>query len=234
LSAQVVTDKKVIWDYPVKPGMKEWDELKTEKAHVDALQVPDEILENMPTEDIVRLCISLPAFGHFTAFNTPQQGFGVMLSRFNVLQHLMLRKDAGKYLLSAYKDAGMSGFKKFPYANNLWTIKLEYLELLLSQKEVLLPLTPAEKGELLMEARKKFSEKVKSESFASLPGLQSTVRIIVNTLEDEVKRGVNNLSNKQMIEEFARTGLANNAEILNEVIRITDRYIKDNINPLIK
>jgi hypothetical protein len=147
----------------------------------------------------------------------------------NVLQHLLLRKDAGKYLLSVYKDASMSGFKKMPYSSDLWTIKFAYIELLLSQKDVLLPLTSTEKGELLLEARKKFSEKVKNETFASLPGLQSTVRIMINTLGDEGIQGVNNLSNRQMVEEFARTGLANNAEILNEVIRITDNYIKNNI-----
>ena len=50
LNAQTATEKKVMWDYPVKPGMEEWNQLKTEQERIDAVQIPKTILEKIVDE----------------------------------------------------------------------------------------------------------------------------------------------------------------------------------------
>jgi carbonic anhydrase len=54
----------VKWDYPVKPGTKKWNELKTEKERINAVQIPDDVLDSMTTEDMVDACINFPLFGY--------------------------------------------------------------------------------------------------------------------------------------------------------------------------
>jgi hypothetical protein len=227
LHAQVVTDKKTVWDYPVKPGMEEWNRLKTEKERIAAVQIPEEILVKLSAEEVAGLCISFPLFGDYTAFNTPQEGFYVMLSRFNIFRHLLSQKEAGKGLIAMYKDAGMSGFGKLSCPNDFWTIKLDYLELVLSQKEIIQSLTLTERIELIAEARKKFSEQIGNESLSSLPGLQSTARIMAVILNKEKYRELKSFSNRQKLEKLEKTGIVDDAALLNEVVEMTDNFIKD-------
>ncbi|MDR0505675.1 MAG: hypothetical protein LBH32_02495 [Dysgonamonadaceae bacterium] len=40
-------EKKLIWDYPVKPGMKEWADFTTRRQMVDACQIPQNILNTL-------------------------------------------------------------------------------------------------------------------------------------------------------------------------------------------
>jgi len=190
------TETKITWDYPVKPGMEEWNQLITEKERIEALQVPDNILASLSSKEIVDLCITFPAFGYFTAYNTPQEGFSIMFDRFNIFKHLLLRKDAGKSLIIVYKDAGMSGFKTMPYPNDFWSIKLDYLELMLTQKEILQSLTLAEKIELLQEAKLKYIEKINNDTFSSLPSVLFTTRIIASILDIEEYQGLNTFAKK--------------------------------------
>ena len=217
---------ELLWDYPVKPGMEEWNSLNTEQERIDAVQIPKDVLGKLSAEEIVNLCISFPRFGYFTAFNTPQDGFVVMLDKYNIFRHLILQKDAGKSLIAAYKDAGMSGFKSLPYSNEFWTIKLDYLELLLSQKEIIQSLTSEEKIELLSEARMKYSEKINNEAFASLPGVLPTLRIMASLLYVEEYPEFNASQNRQTAIRFIEKGwLFDDIPPIDEIIKMTDNYL---------
>ena len=226
LNAQTATDKKMTWDYPLKPGMEEWNQLRTEQERINAVQVPEDILEKLTSEEVVRLIITFPLFGDFRAFSTLQNdGFSVMLRRFNIFGHLLSLKDVGKSLVAAYKDADMTGFRTLPYSNEYWTIKLDYLELVLVQKTVLQHLTSGEKLELLEEARIKFSEKINNEAFATLPGIQPSIRIMAGILDLEEHQEFKLSSNRQKLTSFIQTGKVGEASLIDEIVRMTDHYI---------
>ncbi|MDR2910338.1 MAG: hypothetical protein LBV47_03090, partial [Bacteroidales bacterium] len=214
------------WDYPVKPGTGAWNALKTEEERIAAVQVPETILASLSPDDAVRLCITLPAFFIFTAWNTPQEGFEVMLSRYNILKHILDRKDAGGSLIAAYKDAGMSGFKTLPYSNEFWTTKLDYLELLLFQEEILQSMTPDQRVELIVEARLKFAEKSVNEAFASIPGILPPLCIMASVLHIEEYPEFITSPNRQAINQLIQTGwLFDDISSIDEIIKITDNYI---------
>ena len=216
---------QVAWDYPVKPGSEEWYQLKTEKERISAVQVPEDILAKLTSEELVDLCIKFPLFGYYTAFNTPQDGFLIMVARYNIFGHLLSRKDAGKSLITAYRDAGMSGFRTLPYSNEFWTIKLDYLELILAQRVIMQSLTSEEKVELLSEARKKFSEKIVDEGFSSLPGTQSSVRIMAGILDIEEYQELLFSSNRQIITQFIQTGMLGDVSLFDKIVKMADNYI---------
>ena len=216
---------ELAWDYPIKPGMEEWNSLETEEERIAILQVPEAILARLSPDEVVQLCITFPSFGHFTAWDTPQAGFNVMFERYNILRHILSRRDVGSNLIAAYKDASLSGFRTLPFPNEFWSLKLLYFELLLSQKEILQSLTPEEKLELITEARSKLFEKINNENFASFPELLFSLRIMVNILEIEEYPEFMDLPNRETITEFIKSGwLFDNLPIL-EIGRMIDDYI---------
>jgi len=213
------------FEYTVKPGTEAWYMLETEQERIDALQVPENVLAMSSPEEIVRLCITFPSFGHFTAWNTPQDGFNVMLDRYNILRTLLTRKDTGGSSIAAYKDAGMTGFRTLPCSNEFWTLKLLYLELILSQKEILQSMSPEEKLELMTEARLKFFEKFSNESFSSLPEELFTLRIMVSILEVDDYPELMAYPERQTITEFINTGWLTENGLKIEVIgEMIDNY----------
>jgi len=226
LNAQLST-----WDFPIKPGMEEWNRLKTEQERINAVQIPEDILNQLSSEELVELCMKFPLFGDFTAFNTFQYGFEIMAARFNIFDHLLSRKDAGKYLLKAYKDAGISGFKTLPYSNEFWSIKLYYIELVITQRNIIQELTSDEKIELLVEARRKFSEKITIESFATLPGLQTSVRIMASVLYIEKFPEFETSQRRQAAVQFINTGMIDDVPTIFEIVKMADNYInaKNNV-----
>ena len=225
----VNAQQSVSWNYPVKPGMDEWNNLETEQQRIAVLQVPEEVLEKSSPEEVVGLCITLPSFFIFYAFDTPQDGYDILFSRYNIFSHMLSRKDVGSSLIAAYKDADLSGFRTLPYSNEFWTVKLYYLELLLSQKQILQSLTPNEKFELIKEARKKFVEKLTNESFSYLIDLLFSVRIMASILYvEQYPEFMVSLKNEAII-PFIETGsVFEDVPPIDEIFRITDNYINDN------
>ena len=222
----VTRSGELSWDYPIKPGMESWNSLATEEERIAVVQVPENILATLSPEEVVGLCITFPSFGHFTAWNTPQEGFVVMLSRYNILRHILSCNDVGGSLIAAYKDAGMTGFRTLPYSNEFWSLKLLYLELVLSQKEILQSMTPDEKFELITEARSKYFEKISNENFAGLPEMLFSFRIMVSILDVEGYPELMASPNRETITEFISSGWLFDKELpISEIGRIIDNYI---------
>jgi len=94
------------YNWPLKPGMPEWKELKTHKEMLEVLQIPNEILIKMDTKDLAHTCLNYPLFSDIWAFNNLQYGMDRAISGFNGLQELIERDDAGIELLAIYKTIG--------------------------------------------------------------------------------------------------------------------------------
>ena len=111
LSAQ-----EVIWDYPVKPGMGQWQKFKSVDEMYQACQIPDNVLKQLDTESLVVICLNFPSTPIFPFFNYPQQAFMEYFSNFNGIRELFQRKDAGLYLTQRYALMSFSDF------NPLWPL----------------------------------------------------------------------------------------------------------------
>lgn len=86
LNAQTTAEKKVRWDYPVKPGTAEWKACNSPKEIYAALQIPENTLKRIDTESLVQICLDYPATTIFHIFDTPQQGFDGFYKQFNGIQ----------------------------------------------------------------------------------------------------------------------------------------------------
>lgn len=130
-------DGKEAFAYDLQPGTEEWGQLD-HGERVLALQIPDEVLKSMSTEDLVNAVLDYPCFIDMIFYDTYQDGFEVVLEHFNGLQELVNREDAGRCLLNAYKDMELSQIMSEVDENKKFeeSLNLLYLETLLAQPKI--------------------------------------------------------------------------------------------------
>ncbi len=214
------------WDYPVKPGTEEWNNLKTEKERIEAMQIPIDILNKMSTDDIINTCIKFPLFGYYSAFNSPQEGFNIMFMRFNIFSQLCKKKDLGRKFISIYKNAGLDGWvdKKKHFDDKYWTLKLNYMEYLMGQDEILMNMTEKEKKELSILVMKKCRQKQLNESFNSISGISSSLFLLTKIMNTDknMKHSLLQIDCSNII----KTGLLTRLEDIDKILNYTNSYIK--------
>jgi hypothetical protein len=103
LHAQVVTGKKTVWDYPVKPGSEEWRETSYGEK-IKKSQPPEELLKSWTTEILFQYCINYPFNKVTLLFNYPNDGFKRVYEQSAVWQEFIQRKDAVD-VLTEYLEA---------------------------------------------------------------------------------------------------------------------------------
>ena len=94
--------KPGIWDYPIKPVMEEWNQLRGSEEKVRACQIPEEALSSLSTEDLTDLCLRYPMLWDFYAFNNTNDGLDKLFRDFNGIRELYKRKDVSGSLTRRY------------------------------------------------------------------------------------------------------------------------------------
>ena len=56
-------DPQVTWNYPIKPGSKEWKSLPDFIDRLSLLNIPTDKLELISTDQLVKICLDYPYFG---------------------------------------------------------------------------------------------------------------------------------------------------------------------------
>lgn len=86
------------WDYPIKPGTEKWKTLATGQAMIDVCQIPEDILQNINTVDLIQTCLNYPLKGNVYAYTNIKDGIEHISLQFNGFKELLLRKDNFKNL----------------------------------------------------------------------------------------------------------------------------------------
>ncbi|MDR3339416.1 MAG: hypothetical protein LBT25_04855 [Candidatus Symbiothrix sp.] len=130
-------EKKVTWDYPVKPGMKEWKKLDSNEEMVTTCQIPEKILSFLSTEDLAILCLQYPLLYDVFAFNDLNEGLNKLFDDFNGIRELYKRRDASGELLRQYnlkiQNFSFLDSKASDTEKGLFIISISALEVLLCQ-----------------------------------------------------------------------------------------------------
>jgi hypothetical protein len=176
LNAQVVTEKRVTWDYPVKPGTEEWKQLEGYKAKVDVCQIPERLLTSLSTEELTDICLKYPLLGDIYSFNTLDESMEHLYRNFNGIRELFGRKDAPGELLKRYNLKQ----KDFPLLDGPLTL-LEKGDIIFSASalEILLCHAVRHSGdkavsrEILQGLVNGYEEKIKYADYFRGPGFRS-------------------------------------------------------------
>jgi len=139
------------YNYPIKPGTKEWQNLKSYDERLNAYNIPDKLMENMNTADLVQTCLNYPEFRLIMTRNSLQQGYDYLKSIFNGFRELEKRKDSGKELINEHKKLNPADIKNYgsPVERGGFGFKFTYIEILLAQKPILVNLDTENKKRLI-------------------------------------------------------------------------------------
>lgn len=122
--------------YPVQPGTEEWEQLD-HGERVLACQIPEEVLEQMTTEELATVVLKYPCFFDMIFYDSYQEGFEVVRDNFNGLQALLKREDLAEGLLKIYRETDIKQMLSLN-EDQIFdeTLDLLYLETLIAQPEV--------------------------------------------------------------------------------------------------
>ncbi|WP_165154692.1 T9SS type A sorting domain-containing protein [Parabacteroides sp. ZJ-118] len=178
-----VLSQAQVYNFPVRPGTEAWGNLVTEEDRFSAMQIPEDQLKSMSTQDLIVTCMNYPAWIYFTAFNNPQDGLDINIRNFNGLQELMNRADAPAELLSVYKQMDAAGMAPKSKAINQtsWSLKRSYFELLLAQDAIINKMSETDRMDLLGEARNRLYQKMEDPVEYSTSDYQSSL-ILMNKI----------------------------------------------------
>lgn len=81
----------VPYEYPVTPGMSNWEELDTHEKKVAACQIPTDILKIMTTDALIQSIIDYPLAVDMYAYDSVDEGYEVLRNQFNAIRELESR-----------------------------------------------------------------------------------------------------------------------------------------------
>ena len=167
------------YDYPIKPGTEEWKAFKSHDDMLKACQIPKSTLKSMSTKGLVETVLEYPLFGDIMAYNSIQQGFEAVASRFNGLSELLNRKDAGTELLAIYSKMNPQDIEENwdNIQKGAYTFSIANVEILLAQNKILDNLNKIQLENLIVEARLKYTAKQQSEIYGQ-GSLDSSLQLI--------------------------------------------------------
>jgi len=132
------TSENDAYEYPVKPGTKEWAELKSHHEMVSACIIPENVLKTISTDGLIQTCLNYPLFGDILFYDDLQRGFDAIVKEFNGFQELIRKEDAGIKIFEVYKT-----FEDAPFIETLtlneksnYVTKLILIETLLAQESL--------------------------------------------------------------------------------------------------
>ena len=115
------------------------------KQKFDACQIPDSLLSELTTKELVELCASHPLNPICYAYNNPMDGAQYIMKNFNGFKELQKREDAAERLLDFYEGIDFIKVTNSPYpitheGNNgkfYSGLNILFIELVLASGEIL-------------------------------------------------------------------------------------------------
>ena len=158
LCAQIAWGQSV-YEYPIRPGTKEWKNLKNHSEKVMACQLPSEVLKTLSTMQLLDACLEYPLLGDIMAFNNTQHGVDAFKMNFNGIEEFLRRSDRHKVLIDRYANADPAGYKNdwSDINKGEYAYRILVLELIIAQHELLNLLDSSQRRNLvglLLEVKK--------------------------------------------------------------------------------
>ncbi|MDR0667997.1 MAG: hypothetical protein LBF90_05200 [Prevotellaceae bacterium] len=213
--ALIAQENDIIWDYPVKPGSEQWATFATGKQLLEACQIPQVVLDNINTTDLVGLCLDYPLLFEYTAFSDEREGIRIMMENFNGLKELSKRKDGAQKLANVYK-----GFPVVPsimIKKDDIPYKLILLELLLANDSFINQLSTDELVELNKIVLNKYEYKLKHTDVYSIYNIKRTFLLGAVVLD---KQNKSTKTQQSVIKNFIKNYNNADSSLLTEISKI--------------
>jgi hypothetical protein len=181
--------KAPVWDYPVKPGTPQWAAFETHDQMLEAIQIPESILNSLTTEELVEICLNYPLSFDFFAYSSLLEGLVKNVAiNFNGVQELFRRSDNVQCLLDVLKNNDLLMLQsKEAVLTTLEIGKLinrhSLVEVLLSHESVIANANAGQQREIAMIAVKNTLVKERTPHLYSRYSLESSAYLLGATLK---------------------------------------------------
>jgi hypothetical protein len=216
--------------YPIRPGTPEWEAFTSHEAMVRACQIPEGLLKNLSTEELIDAVLDYPLLGDMRLFNSLQMGFDRVSSRFNGLHELLERSDAGPALLARYTSMSPAAIRpEWSLAEKGdYGARFLYMETFLAQDAVMASLSADMRRQLARVALEKAAAKRALDEVYGFGGQKTSAFLLSRTLKKErftpfLKRALENPRLGLFVES---AHLSVRPEIVEETFRAADRFVE--------
>lgn len=175
-----------------------WRQFKTLEEMMEACQLPQQMLDTISTEGLIKLCYDYPLHSIYLAYNNQSEGISVITSNFNGFNELKNRPNAAEKLIDFYDNLYLPVYLSASSNENDFTIlKLNYIENILASN--LLPeiQSPENKEKLEQAIQKKIQLKRSAPEIYSAYSLTSSIKVQQflqsDTLHNEISNDSENL-----------------------------------------
>lgn len=222
--------EKTKWEYPVKPGSKEWLKIADFEKRLALLDIPEDILQKISTEELVNSCLSYPEFGLVYTRNDLQSGYNYIRSMFNGFRELETRPDAGKVLMKVYAGYKPDSFDRSSSDLEIgqFVFKFNYIELLLAQPGIQNKMNLVDLKELMMLCSQKYKVKKDLKEYYGGIGLVTTVLIIARQQEKKLENARKKYGD-QKVSAFINYLSLDNISIMDDIVTENDKILKDGL-----
>jgi len=214
------------WDYPVKPGTPQWEAFLTHAQMVEAIRVPDEVLNSLTTKELVTVCLNYPLYGDMFAYNSLQEGFKKNVAvHSNGVQELLRRPDNVQCLLDELKNRDLMTLESrghiltdLEIGESIW--KQSFIEVMMSHESVLANADAEQQREIAAIAAKNMLLKERSGYLYGAQSLESSAYLLGITLKTA---NVGDAPSPEL-DLFLRTGFSKDVALLSE--ELICNYVK--------
>lgn len=223
-------NEKATWDYPVKPGSKEWLEVSDFSKRFELLNIPEPLLKRISTEELVRSCLNYPEFRLIFTRNDLQSGYNFIRSSFNGFVELESRSDGGKELMKVYTGYKPDGFdlNSIDLEIGKFMSKFAYIEILMAQTKILNKLNPGDSKELMSICSQKYKVKKDRQKYYGGIGLQTTALILARQ-QDKKLINAKMKHGDQKINAFINNLTFDDISLLDDIVIENDKILSDGL-----
>lgn len=222
LKAQTTTG---VYEFPVKPGTPAWRAIKTNAELNKVLQIPENILKNMNTKDLLYTCMQYPRFIDMWSYDGYKKGFMQIRKNFNGFEELLKRKDAW-YELINYLDLMNPSEYKNKTEKNFSSLKFIELEMIIAQDEIINMISKEERIKLLEKVYDKHNELAYISELKRIPIIEPGIYIMGKIVKiEKAEEFQNKSSNNRILNTFLNTSLMLNEETINDITELSKQCL---------
>ena len=218
--------KELTWDFPVKPGTKEWKQTKSIEERFSICQIPENVLNTITTEKLLKLCIDFPLYATVLSQNNFIQGLRKLEKRFNGLAELASRNDQFEILFSKYKQLKipsheLSFYQQRDLVDALWRLEILILYCVIKgEGNKSIPKKFLAESYYKYKAKKAYPEIFTSYSY------QLPLYILAKSIADNYKQEFKLLSKENdELKDFLETCKLKSEKTENEILVIANNYV---------
>lgn len=203
---------------------------KPSDERIKMFKIPEQILHCLSTEALVKSCLDYPGIGLAWAYNSLQQGFDQVSSMCNGFDELWERGNKFQVLYSLYQQKNPDRGNWDSYTdleNGRYLFDVNYVELVISQYEILHELSIFEKTELFQLALDNQKKKVELIKYWGVPGMDTSIAILGRIMYlDNYEPLVQEYNTNEMMFHSVAEILILDYDIVNRIMSLSEDYLK--------